>query len=271
MEKLGILLCLLLSSQIWAGDWQRVKNGIPVSAYKMGRDTNGKVLYACQVSFRNSLQIGKTWQGSKYCNVPYAGTEHLLIGYKVLRQKPRLKFGPKLNRYAKPFVAGTDTNGEALYICKTRYNNSVQIGKTWAGYSKCNIAYGGKEVLLPHYAVLKEEGRRNYHHYEHHTHYTKHKRKRGEGYQCIRNFTTEICGYNCMNSGNNAACAPKRGMQCMADNFNNIQCGYHCIASPFKVACSQHRNDTCVKNVFNEVRCGKNCRIDNFNHIQCDD
>ena len=57
MTKLGMFLCLLLSSQIWAGDWQRVKSGIPVSAYKIGRDTNGKVLYACQVSFRNSLPM----------------------------------------------------------------------------------------------------------------------------------------------------------------------------------------------------------------------
>ncbi|STX50244.1 Protein of uncharacterised function (DUF3421) [Legionella busanensis] len=48
---------------------------------------------------------------------------------------------------------GTDTDGKALYLCIANLFNSVQPGKTWVGYGRCNIAYGGKEYIVNDFKV----------------------------------------------------------------------------------------------------------------------
>ncbi|MCL9685166.1 DUF3421 domain-containing protein [Legionella maioricensis] len=48
---------------------------------------------------------------------------------------------------------GTDTNGTILYLCRATLFNSVQPGKTWAGYNRCNIPYGGKEYVVDQFTI----------------------------------------------------------------------------------------------------------------------
>ena len=267
MRKKIILFILTIScfaTAVQAGNWTHINKKVPTRTLKTGVDINGKALFLCRGAYKNSIQIGKTWQGYNHCNISYAGKELLLSNYKVFIKKDFQHFGWRKPFHGKKAIkVGTDTNGQALFVCKGAYRNSIQPGKTWAGYNKCNIAYAGHEVLLNNYQILVQLN--NIQPLKPSVHPTKRR-----NYRCIKNFSNEICGYNCLQSGTSAACAQKPGQHCMADNFNNIACGYHCIASPFKVICSQRKKDNCVKNTFNELRCGRNCRINNFNQINCD-
>ncbi len=48
---------------------------------------------------------------------------------------------------------GADTDGKALYLCTANLFNSIQPGKTWAGYGYCNIPYGGKEYVIQEFNI----------------------------------------------------------------------------------------------------------------------
>ncbi|WP_298623414.1 DUF3421 domain-containing protein [uncultured Legionella sp.] len=48
---------------------------------------------------------------------------------------------------------GIDTNGAILYLCQAKLFNSVQPGKTWAGYDRCNVPYGGKEYVVDQFTI----------------------------------------------------------------------------------------------------------------------
>lgn len=48
---------------------------------------------------------------------------------------------------------GIDTNNLPLFLCTARIFNSVQPGKTWPGYGRCNVAYGGKEYIVDRYEI----------------------------------------------------------------------------------------------------------------------
>lgn len=50
-------------------------------------------------------------------------------------------------------ITGTDTDGKILYLCQGKLFNSIQPGKTWAGYGRCNVPYGGKEYVLNHFSI----------------------------------------------------------------------------------------------------------------------
>ncbi|WBV67411.1 DUF3421 domain-containing protein [Legionella pneumophila] len=51
-------------------------------------------------------------------------------------------------------VNGKDTNGNPLFVCQSNFNGSIQPGKTWPGYSHCNISYGGREIITDNYRIL---------------------------------------------------------------------------------------------------------------------
>lgn len=54
---------------------------------------------------------------------------------------------------ANALKIGTDTNGEPLFLCIGQLFNSRQPGKTWPGYGRCNVAYGGKEHIVDEFEV----------------------------------------------------------------------------------------------------------------------
>jgi hypothetical protein len=48
---------------------------------------------------------------------------------------------------------GSEINGTILYLCRGSLFNSIQPGKTWAGYNRCNVAYEGKEYVLDQFTI----------------------------------------------------------------------------------------------------------------------
>lgn len=53
---------------------------------------------------------------------------------------------------------GIDTNGTILYLCQAKLFNSVQPGKTWTGYNRCNVPYGGKEYVVEQFTIPNQKG-----------------------------------------------------------------------------------------------------------------
>lgn len=231
-------------------------------ALRIGTDTDGKPLFLCIGRLLNSTQPGKTWAGYGRCNVPYGGKEYIVNDYQV---PPANAFGHVFwqNAGGTPLAIGRDTNGNPLFLCQAYFKGSKQPGKTWPGYNHCNISYAGQEIITDNYRILSQEGgQANYHQHA----------SQNPQQQCITDpFGHKACGYHCIKSMNNVACAASPDQQCVSDNFGRIVCGYGCVQSPLKVACARSRSKNCVMNSFNEIRCGTNCRMDNFNRIQCDD
>ena len=50
-------------------------------------------------------------------------------------------------------IIGADINGTILYLCRGKLFNSVQPGKTWAGYNRCNVPYEGKEYIVNEFVI----------------------------------------------------------------------------------------------------------------------
>lgn len=231
------------------------------NALMTGTDTNGNSLYLCVAKIFNSTQPGKTWEGYGRCNVPYGGKEYIVDRFEI---PPRTLFNgaywqdnPRL-----PLAVGRDTNGTPLFLCQAYFNGSKQPGKTWPGYNNCNISYAGREIITDNYQIFAADSRQGA---RTHSHPDKMKE------QCLSDsFGNQACGYNCLRSINQVACARSPDQHCVANNFGHISCGYGCVKSPLKVACANQPWQNCVINKFNEVRCGKNCRVNNFNQIQCE-
>ena len=149
MKKLLFIVSfLLLMPFAHANQWQTYRNHLPIHAFAIGSDTDGKTLYACRGRFNNSIQIGKTWANYGKCNIAYGGKEYLLNRFDVMVKQSWQKTHWGNKRDGRPLTLGRDTNGNRLFLCKTRFKGSVQPGKTWAGYNHCNISYAGKELIL---------------------------------------------------------------------------------------------------------------------------
>ena len=50
--------------------------------------------------------------------------------------------------------AGSESNGDRLYICRARHAGGVHPGKIRFEFGGCNIPYGGKEIRIRSYEVL---------------------------------------------------------------------------------------------------------------------
>jgi hypothetical protein len=232
-------------------------------AFQVGRDTNGNPLYLCHGDIQSSTQPGKTWPNYNKCNVPFAGREVLLSNFQVYHGHPRghwQRSGDYLPHAA--MVVGHDVNGNTLYLCRAHYDGSVQPGKTWRGYGRCNIPYGGREIIMNDYEVYVL----GWHHWypPHHRYHPRVPR------QCVSGpFGARACGYHCLTTAATVRCAQSPSQECVSDTFGHIACGYHCARTPSGVQCASRYENNCIANAFGQIRCGYRCRVNNFNQIHC--
>ncbi|CAM2833971.1 DUF3421 domain-containing protein [Legionella worsleiensis] len=63
---------------------------------------------------------------------------------------------PNVSPLAAALRTGTDTNGTVLYLCIAKLFDSIQPGKTWAGYNRCNVPYGGKEYIVEQFSIPEQ-------------------------------------------------------------------------------------------------------------------
>jgi len=143
--------------------WEPARQGfIPENSIKGGEE-NGNILVVCRCQFEGSLQIGKTWAGLNSCNIGYGGVGRSLERYEVLVATPRLpqqwipvSMGANLPDNA--LVGGQDSDGSPLFVARGNNEGIWHPGKTRRDWSSANIEYGGKELVLPQYEALVDDG-----------------------------------------------------------------------------------------------------------------
>lgn len=201
---------------------------------------------------------------------------------------------------------GNDTNGQRLYACLAQFRGSVQPGKTWQGYDKCNIAYAGREYPVREYRLVT--GRFNWSNFTSRSNAPMGRDTDGKGlYLCkalyknswqpgktwrgYHKCNISYAGKEIMVSNYKVLREPStmgihhgrsahsqhgkhserhRRQECLTDNFGRKQCGYHCVKTPFQVKCASRPGQNCIANVFNQIQCGYGCQVDRFNKIHCD-
>jgi hypothetical protein len=125
-----------------------------------GGDVNGTPLMLCRASYQNGLHPGKLYGNA--CHIGWGGKEVVLTsGFQVLTlvmSPANLPFFPTDNwrppsqvPAARTFSAGYEGD-TSLRVCRARQSNGWHPGKEYGG--KCNIGFGGEEVVASDYQVL---------------------------------------------------------------------------------------------------------------------
>jgi len=131
--------------------WATASSGqLPAGTF-VGGSEPGRSLPICRAAYNGGVHPGKVVAGK--CNIGWGGKEIVLTGYQAMVAAPNAfrwaKAGGALPANA---VIGGSEPGRTLPICRAAYNKGVHPGKVVAG--KCNIGWGGKEIVLTSYEVL---------------------------------------------------------------------------------------------------------------------
>ena len=140
----------------WTRAWG---DSVPPGAVGGGHVSDGE-LFVCRGRHRDGVHPGKLFHGK--CLIGWGGHEVALTNYEVLTgadggggggwsgglQWVRASRG----RHEGFCVRGGHANGQDQCVCRAHYGNGMHVGKTFQG--KCNIGWGGREVVLDHYEVL---------------------------------------------------------------------------------------------------------------------
>lgn len=136
-------------------DWVRLSSGeIDRRAHAAGRDTNGVPLYVCAADFNGTNQPGKIREGFDGCNFGYGGSEMTSATYSLMVGRANWAHASDGNVPSNAIQAGSERDGQALFVCRVNYEGSVQIGKVRPGFSGCNFGYGGREFTANPYEVM---------------------------------------------------------------------------------------------------------------------
>jgi hypothetical protein len=130
--------------------WVPSSGGVPGNAI-MGGQEPGRMLPICRGAYQGGVHPGKVVENK--CNFGYAGNEISVARFEILTgDGARLEWaaGPS----ASNMVTGGGERGGQLWICRAAYQGGVHPGKLIGG--QCNIGYGGKEVTLPGFDVLRQ-------------------------------------------------------------------------------------------------------------------
>lgn len=125
------------------------------STGKMPRDTfyggseRGRKLAVCRASYKGGTHPGKVVAGK--CNIGWGGKEIVIRKYQVMTNKG-VKLSWAKGPSAKGMVIGGKERGRSLPVCRGKYKGGTHPGKVVA--KKCNIGWGGKEIVLRSFEVL---------------------------------------------------------------------------------------------------------------------
>lgn len=136
-------------------DWIRLSGGaIDRRAEPVGRDTNGAPLYVCAADFDGASQPGKIREGFSGCNFGYGGSEMTSATYALMLGRANWAHASDGNVPSNAIQAGSERDGQALFVCRANYDGSVQLGKVRPGFDGCNFSYGGREYTANPYEVM---------------------------------------------------------------------------------------------------------------------
>lgn len=187
------------------------------------------------------------------------------------------------------FRSGYDTNQKTLYLCRAKIHGSLQPGKTWRAYGKCNIPYAGKEVIARRFSLLRWDNSHPSAHWARQLGKKPlaigHERGGKRLYLCRANYRGSQQpgktwrGYGHCNISyagreivrdqyqvltRSKVYVPHHNRsdnkrECVTGAFGNKACGYHCVKRFNKVACASTPKQQCVISDFGKIACGFNC------------
>ncbi|CDZ76531.1 hypothetical protein BN59_00801 [Legionella massiliensis] len=204
------------------------------------------------------------------------------------------------NSLAEAFRTGFDTDGKPLFLCIGKLFGSRQPGKTWQGYKRCNIPYGGKEYIVDHFEI---PSRRQFHHsyWQRDIHLAvqigqdtngnrlflcqtlfQGSRQPGKTWPGYNHCNISYGGREIITDNYSVLTIPRDSTtrsqvhqptdvvaKCLHGNFGDKACGYNCVRSISRVACAKTPDEQCMADKFGRISCGRNCRIDQFNRVKC--
>ena len=120
---------------------------VPQDAIRAGTDVDGTPLYICSAQYNGAALPGKLHSSFGGCNISYAGVEHTISSYNVLR--PDWLGIPDYD-----FQAGVDVNGAPLHICRAYLSGGIYPGKKQESWTSCNVGLSGLEETSNRFDVL---------------------------------------------------------------------------------------------------------------------
>ncbi|KAJ2402483.1 hypothetical protein GGI23_000681 [Coemansia sp. RSA 2559] len=145
--------------------WVSAENGhIPPNAVQGGIEKDGTPLFVARAIYKGGLHPGKAGQHLENggCNIGFGHKEVAVSEYQVLcGDASRLRWvrqeGPLNIQGFVPYPAGHEETGEPLYIAKSLYEGSQQLGKCAPHIKKgMSFPYGHKEKTTDNYMVLAQ-------------------------------------------------------------------------------------------------------------------
>ncbi|KAI9503744.1 hypothetical protein BX070DRAFT_140733 [Coemansia spiralis] len=143
--------------------WVSAAGGfIPPNAVQGGIEVDGKPLFVARAMYKGGLHPGKAAEHIQDggCSIGYGHKEVNLGEYQVLcGDASKLKWINQINELIiqgfTPVEGGYEETGEPLFIAKTMYDGSQQLGKCAPHIKKgMSFPYGHKEKTADKYLVL---------------------------------------------------------------------------------------------------------------------
>lgn len=124
---------------------------IPKGAVAGGREAE-RVLYICRAQHSRGVHPGKLVAGK--CNIGYGGREIVSSRFELMVNRSAwIRWvTPKGAQVPKNAFIGGKEPGRSLFVCRAMHNKGMHPGKVVAG--KCNIGWGGKEIVSAKYQVM---------------------------------------------------------------------------------------------------------------------
>jgi hypothetical protein len=143
-------------------------NELPVQNYQLGSgnipfrlgpvmggfEVDGQPLYVCLAGFNGGEHPGKTRPGLGSCNIGWGGAEQPVPLSKSAALI--LKWMLPANVQYLSFQAGSEANGEPLYICNASANGGFYPGKYSRSLNACVLGLNGGEVFEQNYSILTD-------------------------------------------------------------------------------------------------------------------
>ncbi len=166
----GILACSTAMGEVY---WNHNQSD-GIAAGKEGNTPNRrKILYLCRGTYKDGLHPGKLLAGK--CNIGWGGVEVVLTDFEVAHEKQqgRGQWGAPKPNFQDTLIGGKEVGNIPLYVCRAHFieqgtgsqstlaekinrlsprDRGVHPGKGYV--KKCNIGYGGKEIILDAYEVF---------------------------------------------------------------------------------------------------------------------
>ncbi len=136
--------------------WVSASNGnVPSGSLVSGHEANGEKLYVCRANYNGGLHPGKVRSAFRACNIGWGGREIPVNQYETYIDTSITWQAASSGQVpSSAVVAGHESNGNQLYICRGSYQSGVHSGKVRSAFGACNISWGGIEIKINPYEVL---------------------------------------------------------------------------------------------------------------------